>query len=129
MTLTATPIYTALLTFVYLALSYRVVRYRFAQHITIGDNSDKIMQKRIRVHSNFMEYAPLGIILLLLCEVVGTPLWVVHALGLSLLLGRVCHAIGFGATPQIIPLRQAGMVLTFLMLAVSALGLLGHALI
>jgi uncharacterized membrane protein YecN with MAPEG domain len=86
------------------------------------------MQKRIRVHANFVEYAPLGLVLLLLAELQGTPNFVLHGLGLSLLLGRVLHAFGLGATPQNVPFRQIGMVLTFLMLVVTALALLGHTL-
>ena len=43
--------------------------------------------------------------------------------------GRLLHAVGFGSTPQILPLRQAGMVLTFTMLLLSGLGLIGHALV
>jgi hypothetical protein len=36
--------------------------------------------------------------------------------------------LGFAATPQKIILRQIGMLLTLLMIALSALGLIGHAL-
>ena len=128
MTLTVTPIYAALLTLMFIALSVRVVRKRRAGGISIGDNDDKDMHKRIRVHANFVEYAPLGIVLLLLAELQGTPAVALHALGLALFVGRVCHACGLGATPQKIPFRISGMVLTFLMLLLTALGLLGHAL-
>ena len=46
---------------------------------------------------------------------------------LALLTGRILHPLGFAATPQKFILRQVGMVLTLGMIAVSALGLLGHA--
>ena len=128
MTLAITPIYASLLTLLYLALTARVVRYRRGNLISVGDGDDKAFVKRIRAHANFGEYVPLGLLLLLLCEVQGTPAVALHLLGLALLVGRVLHAIGFSSTPQKIPLRFAGMVLTLAMLLFSALGLLGHAL-
>ena len=128
MSLTVTPIYAALLTLLFIALSALVILKRRAGVISIGDNDDKDMRKRIRVHANFVEYAPLGVVMLLLAELQGTPAVVLHILGLALLAGRVFHAIGLGSTPQKIPFRISGMMLTFLMLLLTALGLLGHAL-
>ena len=128
MTLAITSIYAALLTLLYLALTARVVRYRRGNLISVGDGDDKAFVKRIRAHANFGEYVPLGLLLLLLCEVQGTPAIALHLLGLALLVGRVLHAIGFSSTPQKIPMRFAGMVLTLSMLLFSALCLLGHAL-
>jgi uncharacterized membrane protein YecN with MAPEG domain len=46
-----------------------------------------------------------------------------------LLLGRLLHGAGFGRTPEIMPMRSAGMVLTFAMLILSALANIGHALL
>lgn len=129
MTLAITPIYAALLTLLFLVLSFRVIGMRRTAGISVGDNADKEMQKRMRVQANCAEYAPLGILLLLLAELLGTPALVLHGLGLMLLAGRVLHAIGLGATPQRIPFRKFGMVLTLLMLALTALGLLGHAVV
>jgi uncharacterized membrane protein YecN with MAPEG domain len=60
------------------------------------------------------------VLLLLVVELAGASAVLVHALGLALLAGRVMHAVGYGATPQIIPLRIIGMLLTFTMLGVSA---------
>ncbi len=42
------------------------------------------------------------------------------ALGAMLLLGRLAHAAGMAASPQRMPLRAAGMVLTFGMLGLTA---------
>ena len=128
MPLAITPLYAALVTLLFLALSARVVRYRRANLISLGDKGDKEMLKRIRAQANCAEYAPIGILLLLLCELQGAPAFALHLLGLALLGGRVLHAVGFSATPQKMPLRFVGMVLTFTMLVLSALGLLGHAL-
>ena len=126
--ITVTPIYAALLTLLLLALSARVITYRLAGKISLGDTGDKALLKRMRVQANCAEYAPLGVVLILLAELQGAPVLALHAMGASLTLGRVAHAVGMSRTPQIFPLRQLGMVLTLGMMAVSALGLLGHAI-
>ncbi|MBD3663775.1 MAPEG family protein [Sulfitobacter aestuariivivens] len=129
MSLFVTPIYAALLILLFLVLSWRVIMYRRANLISLGDNDDKNLRKRMRAQANFVEYTPIGLILLLLVELQGAPTIALHLLGLSLLLGRVLHAYGFASTPQKILLRQGGMVLTLAMLLLGALGLLAHALI
>ncbi|WP_297771881.1 MAPEG family protein [uncultured Roseovarius sp.] len=128
MSLTVTPLYAGLLGLLFVILSIRVITTRFTARVTLGDGDDKMLGKRIRVHGNFAEYAPMALILLTLAELQGAPLWVVHLLGLMLLAGRVIHAIGLGRTPQIMLLRRAGMILTFAMIAISALACIGHAL-
>ena len=128
MTIAITPIYAALTTVIFLILSGRVVAYRRANMLSLGDGGDKNLLKRMRAQANWVEYTPLALLLLLMTEIQGAPALALHLLGLSLLLGRALHAIGFAATPQKIILRQIGMVLTLLSLILSSLGLLGHAL-
>ncbi|WP_422030748.1 MAPEG family protein [Roseovarius sp.] len=128
MPLTATPLYAGLLALLLVFLSFRVIFYRFSARISLGDEDDKNLRKRIRVQANCAEYAPFGVILLLLAELQGAPFWALHLLGGTLVAGRLLHAVGMGSTPQILRLRQAGMVLTFTMFMATALGLIGHAL-
>lgn len=127
--MTITPIYAALIAIIFLVLSFRVILYRRANRLSLGDSGDKNLLKRMRAQANCAEYAPLGLLLLLLSELQGAPGVALHLLGLALALGRLLHAIGFGSTPQNFMLRQIGMVLTLSVIALSAMGLLGHALL
>ncbi|MCG7494718.1 MAPEG family protein [Thalassobius sp. Cn5-15] len=127
--LSATPLYAGLSALLYLYLSVYVIKHRRQLMKTQGQGNTDALQKAIRVHGNCGEYTPLALILLLLIELQGAPLWAVHLLGIAFVLGRVLHAIGFGRTPQIIPMRQAGMILTLVMLILSSVGLIAHALI
>jgi uncharacterized membrane protein YecN with MAPEG domain len=127
MTLTITPIYAALITLLYLGLTWHVIAYRRANLISVGDTGDKALLKRIRAQANCAEYAPLGLILLLMIELTGAPSLAVHLLGAALFVGRIAHAYGFASTPQKMIFRQIGMVLTLLMLILSSIGLLAHA--
>lgn len=128
MTLAVTAIYASLLTLLYIALTARVITYRRENRLSLGDQGDTVLQKRMRAHGNFAEYAPLGVLLLALVEAQGTPGFAVHLLGLMLLVGRLAHATYFILSTQEMRLRVIGMVLTLTMLLVSALGLLAHAI-
>ncbi len=129
MTLVITPIYAALTAFIFLTLSWRVIAYRRANLISVGDTGDKNLLKRMRAQANCAEYAPLALLLLLMVELAGAPAIAVHLAGAALVVGRLLHAYGFASTPQKMIFRQIGMVLTLAMIAFSAIGLLGHALL
>ncbi|MEC3859925.1 MAPEG family protein [Mesobacterium sp. TK19101] len=127
--LSVTSIYAALLALVFVVMSTRVIRYRKSERISLGDGGDAEISRRIRAHGNFAEYVPLALILLGLAEMQGAPAWALHLLGSLLLIGRVLHGYALSVVPQPMRLRVVGMALTFAMLVVTALGLLGHALI
>jgi uncharacterized membrane protein YecN with MAPEG domain len=128
MTASITPLYAGLVALLFLALSMRVARYRRANQLSVGDYGDKKLEARMRAQANCAEYAPIGLILILLVELQGAPVIAVHILGLMLVLGRAMHAYGFSKHPQIIPLRAGGMILTFSVLLFGSLGLIGHSL-
>ncbi|MAX72577.1 MAG: hypothetical protein CMH66_02705 [Nioella sp.] len=124
-----TALYAGLIALLYLFLSYNVVLARRSQRVSVGDGGDKLVRKRMRTHANCAEYAPIGLILLMLVEMQGMPLWLVHVFGLILLAGRLAHAYGFGSTPQIVPLRKLGMYLTLLMIICTAVANIGYAIL
>ena len=124
-----TPIYAALIAFVFLWLSARVILFRRGHLVSLGDGGDPALLTRVRGQANCAEYAPIGLLLLLMVELQGAPGLAIHILGLMLLTGRVAHAAAFyGAKPAIGP-RILGMALTLFMIGLAALGLLGHALV
>lgn len=129
MSLVITPLYAGLIGLLFVLLSVLVIAARFKTNVSLGDGGEKLLIRRIRVQANCAEYAPLGLILLGMAELQGAPGWVVHLLGLMLLMGRVLHAAGFGRVPEIMPMRSVGMVLTFAMLILTALANIGHALL
>jgi uncharacterized membrane protein YecN with MAPEG domain len=122
-----TPIYAGLMGLFYVFLSFRVAGYRKDHRISMGDGEDKALLKRVRTQANCGEYIPISLILLLMTELQGAPELVVHGLGVTMVLGRVLHAYGFGSHPQKIGLRVTGMILTFAMIALASLANIGHA--
>ncbi|WP_323786487.1 MAPEG family protein [Thalassovita sp.] len=127
--LAITAIYASLLGLLFITLSANVIRRRLKARVSVGDGGDHALIKAIRCQANCAEYAPIGLILLGISEIQGAPGWAVHLLGAALVVGRVLHAYGFGHQPQIVSMRQLGIVLTLAMIVLAALGNLGHALI
>ena len=80
------------------------------------------------MQANCAEYAPLGLILLLIAELQGAPHWLLHAMGAALLAGRLLHAYGVSQEPEPYIYRMTGMALTFAMLTTGAATLLLLAL-
>lgn len=126
--LSITPVYAALLALLYVTLSVRVILQRRSDKISYGDGGNTGMLKVMRTHSNFAEYAPFALLLIAMVELQGAGAWLVNLLGLGILAGRVLHAYGFGRQPQIVILRQIGMLLTFAVMVMAAISSLLMAL-
>ena len=62
-----------------------------------------------------------GLILIALAEAQDANIWLVHGMGIALLVGRIAHAHGFGQEPETTNYRTRGMQLTFAVLAAGAL--------
>lgn len=116
-----TALYAALLAFLYIYLSSRVIGRRRQARVEIGAGEDAELLRRMRVHANFAEYAPLALLLLALSESLkAPPLWL-HALGVTLVFARTIHAYGLSQTPHILRYRVLGMSLTFGVIGLAAL--------
>lgn len=127
--LNVTALYAGALGMIFIILTWRVIAFRRANQIGLGDNGDKSLLKRIRAQGNFIETAPFAIVLLGVAESQGTPSLALHLLGLMLLCGRALHGYGLSASPPKMALRALGMVLTLTMIALTSLGVFAHALV
>ncbi len=121
------PIYGGLLALLTIFLSVRVSLARRKLKISVGDGDNPEMVKAIRTHANSIEYIPLGIVLLILLELQSGDRWLVHAAGLTLLIGRVMHAYGLGRQPQFVPGRVYGAYLTLFAITGAALANIYYA--
>lgn len=115
-----TAFYAALGALLVLLLTASVVARRLKARVSLGDNGDRVLARRIRAHGNALEYLPIALILLLILELLAiAPVWL-HLFGITLLLGRALHALGLSRSGGPGRLRMSGMVLTLLsMLAMS----------
>lgn len=123
--LPVTSITAAVSAFMLVALSAPITLRRVKVGTPSGLGSDEGLHRRIRAQGNFVEYAPLGLIVLGLAEAAGAAQAILIATAASLLGGRAVHAAGMYAGS--IPLRVVGMVATYTALAVPAGLLLAKA--
>lgn len=127
-----TPLYAGLLALWFLVLSMRVVQRR-GHGISLGDGGDAPLLRRIRGHGNFSEYVPLILLMIAMLELSRVSIYILHALGATLLLARLLHGVSLSFTDQWKFGRFWGTLLTFIVLAAAAglciyQGVLGHML-
>ncbi|AVO47401.1 MAPEG family protein [Phreatobacter cathodiphilus] len=115
-----TALYAALLALLFVVLSVRVIGFRRAVRIGLGDGGDTALLRRVRVHANFAEYAPFCLVLIGLAESLRAPALLLHALGALLLAARFSHAYGVSRQPETFFFRVAGMVGTLTVIGVAA---------
>jgi len=117
-------LYVAINILILFTLTFLVIRQRRQQSISMGHKDSESMQRAIRVHGNFTEYAPLAMIgLLMMASLGATPAWL-HGVGIAFTLGRLMHAFGYSkATGKSIG-RFYGMLITGLSLVTIAVYLL-----
>lgn len=101
-----------------------IVLHRRRARIGIGDGGDALLARRMRVQANFVEYVPMGLVLLALLELAGLPAAWIWALGSTLLAGRVLHAVGLAGSAGVSRGRFLGTLLTWIVIvAMAAVGL------
>jgi len=114
-------LYTGLHALLLIALSWNVVRLRQRHEVGIGTGSVHALERAVRVQANFCEYVPLALLLLALIEFgSNVPAWVLHVLGLALLVGRVAHALGLTRSAGASRARVIGTLLTWIVLVLGA---------
>ncbi|MGD9966488.1 MAG: MAPEG family protein [Hyphomonadaceae bacterium] len=107
-------LYAGVNTFILLTLGVLVMLGRRRHKIVLGEGQNEAFTRAVRAHANAAEYIPaalIGLVTLALFDP-ATPVWLLHAAGISLTVGRILHgwglhtgALNFG--------RMAGMVLTW----------------
>lgn len=122
--LPVTALYAALLAPLLIVLSVRVIVFRRAERVSLGDGGHAVLLRRVRAHANFIEYAPFALILLGVLESLHAAPLLLHAAGASLLAGRIAHAMALSNPRGIMVLRVAGMMLTFAAITIAAAGCL-----
>lgn len=127
MSLPITTVLTALLAFLLVRLSLHVITLRRKNRVSLGDGGKDDLQRAIRGQGNCAEYAPIGVLLVLVAELQSVNTIATIVLGLlaaAFLLGRVLHGYAFAFTSGNATLRVRGMQLTLLsILALAALNL------
>jgi uncharacterized protein len=123
----AAALWGGLLILLLVGLSVRVVLARQKHRVVIGDGGVSQVTVAFRVFGNATEYVPVGVGALALLALLGMPgLWI-HAVGGTLLAGRLLHAVGLNDRRPTMG-RVGGMILTYLALIMAGGMLMVHAI-
>ena len=108
-----TSIIAAVLTAIFIKLSFAVINLRKKNKVGLGNGGHEDLERAIRAQGNFTEYVPFGIILIACLELNDAPWWCVAIPGITLIIGRLIHAEGINQPPPDFSKRVLGMMLTF----------------
>jgi hypothetical protein len=110
----AVALYAAINALIMLALGILVVRARVKTRTEIGPGDDPRMMGAIRAHGNNTEYVPVALMLMLILLPLQANILVIHAVGGTLTIGRILHAIGLSRNVGTSAPRFLGMILTWI---------------
>ena len=86
-----TLLFAAIFGFLHVIFTLRVGNYRFKSKISLGDDGDRELLKRIRAHGNFTENVPTALLLILLNDLDGAEDNTLMLMGSILLIARLTH--------------------------------------
>jgi uncharacterized membrane protein YecN with MAPEG domain len=121
MPVTITLFYAGLNGLIAVGLAFLVVRQRMSTKTLFGTGGNPALERAIRAHSNFIEYVPLILLLMLLLELGGATSLRLHIMGAALTIGRLLHAWGLSRSSGRSFGRGAGIALTWIVLVSAAL--------
>jgi hypothetical protein len=120
----ATAPYAALLGLLGAALTANVIVNRARSGIDAYDGGLAKLAQAIRAQGNFVEQAPLALIVIGLAEASGARIPVVNILGAALVAARLASAYAPNRSLSQSPLRQFGGGVSVLVLAAASVALL-----
>ncbi|MCU5775904.1 MAPEG family protein [Erwiniaceae bacterium BAC15a-03b] len=94
--------------------SVDVIRLRRSYRVAHGDGGFSELQIAMRIHGNAMENIPVALLLLVMMEMNGADIWMLHLSALFFFVGRAMHF--WGMHHSVMFWRRNGMLLTGLSL-------------
>lgn len=125
----AVGLYAALNAGVLAWLTHATGRVRAKSGVWMGDGGVPHLVRVMRGHANAVESIPVTLVLLLIAALMGAPEYVLHLLGILFTAGRILHARHFISESAPGWQRSVGFGLGALATGLTALGVLGHALV
>jgi uncharacterized membrane protein YecN with MAPEG domain len=119
-----TALYAALLGILGAALTANVIANRVRFRVDAGDGGVAKLAQAIRAQANFIEQAPLALLIIALAEALGARVLVIQILGAVLLASRLASAYALNRSLAQSPLRQFGGGFGVLITIAAAVALL-----
>jgi len=107
-----TGLYSGLLGLLYFKLSLDTIMARKTFKVPLGSGPNNEIAYLVSAHSNFASYVPLLLFMLYLAELNRNSAFLLHALGMTFLLGRIIHYQTMKDGEKSFKFRKTGMMLT-----------------
>jgi uncharacterized membrane protein YecN with MAPEG domain len=120
-----TAIYAGILALMLAMLGILVVKNRYRARVGLFDGGDEQLGQAIRVHGNFAEYVPMALLVMAFAKAGGSPPWLIHRMGVVLVIGKLLHAHGLYHDRGVSKCRKYGVIATVLVLVVGGLANIG----
>lgn len=123
----AAALYAGIFVIFFLLLKGRVGQVRSSEKVMFGDGANERLQRAQRVQGNAVEDVPVTLIGLIALGALSAPVMLIHGLGITLVLGRVLHAIGLSGSSGGSPGRMWGTLLTLIAMLVTGSAVIWYA--
>lgn len=126
MILIIAPLTAAALTVLYVQLALGVIKIRKSEQVSLGTGNNDALEIAIRSHANLTEWAPIGLLLIVILELNAAPFWLAAPPAIALVAGRMLHPKGIlSNSAESLKKRTLGMQLTiYSILALAALNII-----
>jgi uncharacterized protein len=112
--------YAAILGLLAAALTLNVILNRVRTGVIAGDGGVAEVSQALRAHGNFVEQAPIALMLIALAEILGANAIVIHALCIGLLIARLASAWTLNRTLALTAARQMSGGLSIVILVAAS---------
>ena len=116
-----TGLYIAVFALVQAGMVIWIARSRLSEKVSLGAGDSDILAVKTRVYGNFVEVVPIAVLLMLVAELGGAPLWIIHWMGVLMVISRIIHAKGMLIPPGHGAYRMAGMLMTAAVFLIGAM--------
>lgn len=123
-----TAIFAGILGLMLVMLSARISLIRNKLKVALGTAKDNELERAVRAQANFVEYAPLFLILLFLLEIQEMPNWILVCIGSVFVFARISHAFAISYMElrdlkKGLKFRVLGTALTYTLISIMSLAL------
>lgn len=97
---------------------------RIKHGVALGNGGTGPVYRALRAQGNTVEDVPIVLIGLVMLALLDAPVWLIHALGALLLVGRLMHAVGITLAGKYRRAWQGGTLIVVAVKVVTALSVL-----
>jgi uncharacterized protein len=111
--LIVTSVFCAVLTFIFMRLSFQVVSIRKRTQLWLRPDGNEELERAIRAQTSFITYVPIGVVMVACLELNGAPWYLLVFMAMFLVIGRVLYIAGVTDPSGNEKKRNLGIAFTF----------------